>query len=98
MRKEQSILPIVSGGLDSSTLLWYLKTQGYEIPEVITFNYGQKHKTEVEYAKILLESYSKIFGKISHSIVDISSIGQLIAKGALTGDDEIPHDMYDSTK
>ena len=77
-------------------MLWYLKTQGYVIPEVITFKYGQKHQTEVEYAKNLLQVYFTKFEKISHSIVDISSIGQLIAKGALTGDEEVPHDMYDS--
>jgi 7-cyano-7-deazaguanine synthase len=41
---------IFSGGIDSTTILHILKNAGYEII-ALTFNYGQKHQKEIEYAK-----------------------------------------------
>ena len=44
----------LSGGLDSSTLLLRLLTEGYEVT-ALSFDYGQKHKVELERAKSLVE-------------------------------------------
>jgi 7-cyano-7-deazaguanine synthase len=41
---------ILSGGLDSSTCLFIAKSQGYEL-YALTFDYGQRHKIELECAK-----------------------------------------------
>lgn len=41
---------IFSGGVDSTTLLYMLKNNGYDIM-ALTFCYGQKHDKEIEYAK-----------------------------------------------
>lgn len=41
---------IVSGGLDSVTLLHYLVKREQKKPVVLTFNYGQKHIKEIESA------------------------------------------------
>ena len=83
---------IMSGGVDSSTLLWYL-IERYDEIHVLTFIYGQKHAKEVEHAKMIVER-AREKAKIHHEIVDISSIQRLIAKGALTGDEEIPEGFY----
>lgn len=83
---------ILSGGVDSSTLLYYLLSKGYEV-SAITFIYGQRHSKEVEFAKKLVEKAKK-FGKLEHRIVDISSIHDLISKGAITGEDGIPEGFY----
>ena len=40
---------IVSGGMDSSVLIYDLLSQGHEL-DLISFNYGQKHKIELTYA------------------------------------------------
>lgn len=90
-------MAIVSGGVDSTTLLWFLSSSGHKISEILTFNYGQRHLKEIENAiKIakLFEEHIKY--KVEHQIVDISNIGNLISTGALTGDETIPHDTYDS--
>ncbi len=83
---------ILSGGVDSSTLLFYLINRDYEV-HALTFYYGQKHLKEIEYAKRIVE-YAKEIGKITHRVVDISSIHDLISTGALTGDEPIPKTFY----
>ncbi len=41
---------LLSGGLDSSTALYLAKSEGYEV-YAISFDYGQRHKKELEFAK-----------------------------------------------
>lgn len=49
-------LVILSGGQDSTTCLhWAIKEFGKENIETITFDYGQKHKIELESAKKIAE-------------------------------------------
>ena len=48
MNKKAVIL--LSGGLDSSTTLYYAMAQGYEC-HCLVFDYGQKHKKEIIQAK-----------------------------------------------
>lgn len=80
---------ILSGGMDSTTLLYDLLDKGCEI-KTVSFNYGQRHKKELEYAK---RSCSK-FG-IEHKIVDLSSITPLIGNSALTSDIAVPEGHYE---
>jgi 7-cyano-7-deazaguanine synthase len=44
----------LSGGMDSSSLLLHLLANGYEVT-ALSFDYGQKHKVELERAKDLVE-------------------------------------------
>jgi len=83
---------ILSGGIDSSTLLFYLINRGYDV-HALTFHYGQRHAKEIEYAKKITD-YAKRVGKVEHKIVDISSIHDLIAAGALTGNNDVPRTFY----
>lgn len=57
---------VLSGGMDSTTLLYDVKNQGYET-YTISFLYGQKHSKELEFAKKTCELL-----KVPHKIVDIS--------------------------
>ena len=51
--KKQAVLSL-SGGMDSSTLLLHLLAHGYEVT-ALSFDYGQKHKVELERAQSLVE-------------------------------------------
>ena len=44
----------LSGGMDSSTLLLHLLANGYEVT-ALSFDYGQKHRVELERAQSLVE-------------------------------------------
>jgi 7-cyano-7-deazaguanine synthase len=43
---------LLSGGLDSATTLYYAKSKGYDLTALI-FDYSQRHKKEIDYAKRL---------------------------------------------
>jgi len=93
----QSVVAITSGGIDSTTLLWYLHEREYDIKEALSFNYGQRHSVELQSAKEVVSTFNQRFEvNVVHRIVDIRSISELIAKGALTGNAAVPHEMYDS--
>ncbi len=83
---------ILSGGVDSSTLLFYLLDKGYEV-HTLTFYYGQKHRKEIEYSQKITD-YAKKIGAVHHRVVDISTIHDLIASGALTGEESVPKAFY----
>jgi len=44
--KMKAVL-ILSGGLDSTTLLYKMINDGYEV-QTLTFNYAQRHKKEID--------------------------------------------------
>ncbi len=83
---------ILSGGVDSSTLLYHLLSKGYEI-SALTFVYGQRHSKEVEFAKKIVERVKET-AEIEHRIVDITPIHNLISFGALTGKEDVPEGYY----
>ncbi len=70
---------LLSGGLDSTTCLAIAKSQGYEC-YALSFNYGQKHSSELSAAKLLATQ----FAVKSHKIIDLN-LGQ-IGGSALTDD------------
>jgi 7-cyano-7-deazaguanine synthase len=53
MNKKYATVSL-SGGMDSSTLLLHLLAKGYEVT-AISFDYGQKHKIELQRAQSLVE-------------------------------------------
>ena len=72
---------IVSGGMDSVTLLHYLVQQGH-IPAVITFEYGQKHAREVECARY----NAALLGCSEHRIVNLTDLAYLFSSSALVSE------------
>ena len=80
--KRQSALIVFSGGQDSTTcLFWALKH--YEIVELVTFAYGQRHSLEIEVAKEIAQEQG-----LKHHVLDMSLLGQ-ITENALTSDIDI---------
>jgi len=78
---------IVSGGMDSVTLLHYLVTAKHINPAIITFLYNQKHIKEVECAK----ENAAILKCKDHLIIDISFLKSLFDGSSLVSPDlEIP--------
>ncbi len=53
--KKQKAIVLLSGGLDSATTLFLAKSKGYRISALI-FDYGQRHKREINSAKALAKA------------------------------------------
>lgn len=76
---------ICSGGLDSTTLLYYLHDKGVKL-KAVSFDYGQRHKVELDFAKYHTEKL-----QIPHTIIDLKGIFSHIAySSALLGGMDVP--------
>ena len=80
---EPKAVVLLSGGLDSTTVLAIAKQQGFAV-YALSFDYGQTHKIELEFARRVAEK----LGVAGHAIikVDLRSFGG----SALTSDTPIP--------
>jgi len=80
---------VLSGGMDSTTLLYKLKDEWKEV-FAISFNYGQKHIIELDKASKTCERLW-----VDHKIIDLSCITELISNSSLTSDIEVPEWHYE---
>jgi len=81
---------LLSGGLDSTTVLAIAKSQGYET-HCISFDYGQRHTYELEAAK----KVAKALGADNHVVIKLNL--RVFGGSALTSDDiEVPKDRDES--
>ncbi len=88
MKNEKAVV-VFSGGQDSTTCLFWAIKKFAEV-EAVTFDYNQRHATEIECAKNITSTLG-----IKHHILDMSLLNQL-APNALTRDDiEIKEDQND---
>jgi 7-cyano-7-deazaguanine synthase len=60
---SRKAIVLLSGGLDSTTVLALVLSQGY-IPVCISFDYGQRHRVELEAAKCIMKYF-----QVQHHIV-----------------------------
>jgi 7-cyano-7-deazaguanine synthase len=82
------VTPIVSGGLDSITMLYQFLANGDEITRAISFDYGQRHLREVEAAAAICARVG-----VPHELVSIAD-DVLGGKSALTGEADVPDGHY----
>lgn len=72
MKEKQKAIILFSGGLDSTTCLAIAESKGYEC-YALSFSYGQKHSSELEAAKRLIENSTVIQHKVIN--LDLASFG-----------------------
>jgi len=74
----EHVVLILSGGLDSTVLGYRLRAGGSRLT-MLSFDYGQRHRRELEYA---CRTAVKLTG--AHRVVDLSPISGLLAGSSLT--------------
>jgi 7-cyano-7-deazaguanine synthase len=74
---------LLSGGLDSTTVLAIAKSEGYEV-YALTFRYGQRHEVEIEAARRV----ASLSGVARHVVAEIDL--RAFGGSALTDDIEVP--------
>ncbi len=82
-RPKPDCIAIVSGGLDSVTLLHYLVRRDGRRPAVMTFHYGQKHAREVACARL----QTAALDLDTHLVLDLTPVAPLFARSALVAAD-----------
>lgn len=74
---------LLSGGLDSSTLLHYVKSGlGFQPLHALTINYGQKHARETACAL----AQAQLAGVEAHQQVDLAFFGEMMADASALTD------------
>lgn len=91
VRSERRVAPgtkcvlLLSGGLDSTTLLALATREGYAV-HAMSFRYGQRHARELEAAQRVAAAY----GAAAHVVADIDL--RVFGGSALTADIAVPKD------
>ncbi len=93
----------LSGGMDSSSLLLHLLANGYEVT-ALGFDYGQKHKVELERATDLVkyindgydsEAENIPYQKVKHQIIKLDGLSQLLNSALVEGGQDVPEGHYE---
>ncbi len=89
MKRSRSLV-LLSGGLDS-TVAFYQALDEVKVAMAISFDYGQRHKVELEYALVTAAKEN-----VPHEVVLMTSIGRLLQGSALSDPDnvEVPDGHY----
>jgi 7-cyano-7-deazaguanine synthase len=87
MRFDSSpAIVLSSGGLDSTTCLAMAKADGFAPIYSVSFDYGQRHRHELEAA----DRVARLFGVAEHRVIRIDL--RQFGKSALTADIAVPKD------
>jgi 7-cyano-7-deazaguanine synthase len=99
----------LSGGMDSSSLLLHLLANGYEVT-ALGFDYGQKHKVELERATSLVQylntnrlthtdhvpgGFVQAFPVVRHQIIKLDGLSQLLNSALVEGGQDVPEGHYE---
>jgi 7-cyano-7-deazaguanine synthase len=93
----------LSGGMDSSSLLLHLLANGYEVT-ALGFDYGQKHKVELERATSLVEYINDGYDseaenipyqKVNFQVIKLDGLSQLLNSALVTGGADVPEGHYE---
>lgn len=87
-----TVVTMLSGGMDSTVLLYHLAK---EFPRdtiiALSVDYGQRHIRELSAARQIASQ----FVRVTHRIVDLTTVGELLPGSALTDDNvEVPEGHY----
>jgi|SRR5690554_6593341 len=85
MSEQRKAVVLLSGGLDSTTVLAIAKQQGFDC-HALTFHYGQRHDVEIEAAKRVAKKY----GVEKHIVANLDP--NMFGRSALTNDIDVPKD------
>ena len=83
----------LSGGMDSSTLLLKCLKE-FDTVTALSFDYGQKHRVELERAQSLVDYLSKNDHKVTYKQIQLNGLVDLLDSALVTGGDDVPEGHY----
>ena len=83
----------LSGGMDSSTLLLKALNE-YETVTALSFDYGQKHRAELERAQQLIKYLSIQGYQVTYRVIKLDGLVDLLNSALVEGGAEVPEGHY----
>lgn len=85
----EKVVLIYSGGMDSTILLYHLRSQGYDV-RALSVDYGQRHCKELDRARSICRMID-----IPHEVADLQGITHLLKGSSLTDSElDVPDGHY----
>jgi 7-cyano-7-deazaguanine synthase len=102
--KKQNVIVSLSGGMDSSTLLLRCLKE-YQNVVCISFDYGQKHRVELERAQSLvdyingefksnIQIHGDSFPGVKYRVIKLDGLTDLLNSTLVTGGEDVPEGHY----
>jgi len=75
-----------SGGMDSSVLLYMAAQRGYKEIHTVTFDYGQRHRREMECIPLQIQNLTRSYPdiKVTNKVLDVSYLKEISPTSSLT--------------
>lgn len=83
----------LSGGMDSSTLLLRALSE-FDTVTALSFDYGQKHRVELERAQALVDYLNENGQKVTYQTIKLDGLVNLLNSALVEGGDEVPEGHY----
>ena len=75
MQKPQKIAVLsFSGGMDSSSLLFQILTEGYDKVFCYSFDYGQRHSIEIEKSQELVQALNSAGFDVNYQLINVRDV------------------------
>lgn len=97
MNENKHAVVSLSGGMDSSTLLLRCISK-FKTVTAISFDYGQKHRIELEKAQQLVNYLrEKGINNLDYQVIKLDGLSSLLDSALVTGGDEVPEGHYEQS-
>ena len=91
--EKKHVVVSLSGGMDSSTLLLKCLKE-YDSVTALSFDYGQKHRVELERAQSLVDYLTKNDYKVTYKQIQLNGLVDLLDSALVTGGADVPEGHY----
>ena len=93
-KQMKSVVVSLSGGMDSSTLLLRALSE-YDNVIAVSFDYGQKHRVELERAQSLVNYLKEQNKQVKYRQIKLDGLVDLLNSALVEGGEEVPEGHYE---
>ena len=90
----KNVVVSLSGGMDSSTLLLRCLSE-YDNVTALSFDYGQKHRVELERAQSLINYINENGQNVKYQVIKLDGLVNLLESNLVDGGDDVPEGHYE---
>jgi 7-cyano-7-deazaguanine synthase len=95
-QQKDYVVVSLSGGLDSSTLLLRCLSE-YKGVFAVSFDYGQKHRVELERAQSLVQYLKEQDKQVTYQTIKLDGLTSLLDSALVEGGKEVPEGHYEQS-